>query len=585
MCGISLVSFGNDPMARVRDCRQLVRLQCHRGPDETHVVDTSWFSAGHNRLRILGQGQSGRQPLVDSESRFVGLFNGEIYNYRELAQENGLGFVHSDSDVLLPLWQRFGSSVFSMLDGMYAIAVVDNLEGSVTIGVDPWGIKPLHWTRSSSYLMVASEALALAKTRALTKVRVNSIRHFLHFGNLNAADSGVSGISRMAPGSWIRFSAQGIEETGCVDLRKSSGVLKASEMSAYEHFADSVARQLASDEPVCVCLSGGIDSALLAREVSRITSDVTAVSLSGLGSDTEVKQARRTASHLGIRHLIVPATFNEAVFSRFLQAIERPTIEGLNTFLLANALSSLGYRVGLTGVGADELINGYVSGFRSRAVFWASRMGFSRIWGVMPISARWRFHSPSVRGGSDSGRIFVSLMRQIWSHQDIEAMMGHSDYGYEPPSRSLRTNSSSHAHRIRHAQLEQYLQGRLLPDLDNFSMRMGVELRVPFLGSDLVSTLLESPWVGTKREFASLAQDEFIQQQARQKKRGFDLPMSAWQRETFVMDRDPRSSPESLLWNYLDPMARPLKGSLSWAQVQCLIVLESWLRNVTGIYR
>ena len=362
MCGIAGF-ISRQPELSMRIGRQLNEAQRHRGPDDAVEVQVGSSTIGNTRLAIQEPTPDGNQPFESRDGRFVCVFNGEIYNYLELIRDHNLSpESRCDGAVIPELWVRLGERCLSTFRGMYALAVFDRSTGCTTLARDPFGIKPLYVRRLDEGLAFASEVRPLAALQHPPRLRPEAVARYLHLGSLGGDESPFEGIEAVPSNSWVSvdpdaqctpYSRILSHEHPLVDMSTvhADGVGAA--------FRESVDLHLRSDVPTALLLSGGVDSAAVASVSRDLGRKLNCVTVSGFEALDESSDAAATAAHYGHAHDVVPARVDTATIDDFFKSMQRPTIDGLNTFLVSQAIREAGYKVALSGLGGDEALGGY----------------------------------------------------------------------------------------------------------------------------------------------------------------------------------------------------------------------------------
>lgn len=386
MCGIAGIFAYLDVAPGV--CRaELTSMNARmaaRGPDGSG----DWFSADgrvgftHRRLAIIDLSPRGAQPMRSVDGMLTITFNGEIYNYRQLKAEleaKGCRFrSDSDTEVLLQLYADRGASMVEVLRGMFAFAIWDSRTRKLLLARDPLGIKPLYYADDGWTIRFASQAKALLAGGAVSRdADPAGIVGFHLFGSVPDPFTVWRGIRAVPAGSTMLVDAAGPEAPRAYydvaqALWRRAGAARVDaadgrrRLSAAVH--DSVRHHLVADVPVAVFLSAGLDSGALLGTMAELGArDTLAVTLSfaefkGDRHD-EAPLAAEIAARYGARHLV--RTVDRAEFERdlpaILDAMDMPTIDGINTWFVAKAAHEAGIKVALSGLGADECFGGYPS--------------------------------------------------------------------------------------------------------------------------------------------------------------------------------------------------------------------------------
>ncbi len=367
MCGIT----GAVPGIHPELLRRMTTRLAHRGPDGAGVVCTQEFSFGHRRLAVIDLA-TGQQPLATPDHRYTIIFNGEIYNYRELRaelEEMSEQFrTQSDTEVLLAAFARWGITSLERLRGMFAFAIWDAAERSLWLARDRLGVKPLYWTRSGSQLLFASEMKALlAHPSVSRRLNPQAVDDFLAYLYVPAPQTIFEGIFELPPAHWLHWREGELELQSYWDARPQPvNVSEGDAVDAVrEQLGDAVRLRMVSDVPVGAFLSGGLDSSsIVAFMAKESPAPVRSFSLGfGAGGEryTELAYARIASRHFHTEHReleIRPqsAQLLPAMVSQFDEPFGNPT--ALLIFELSKLIRQH-VTVALAGDAGDEVFLGY----------------------------------------------------------------------------------------------------------------------------------------------------------------------------------------------------------------------------------
>src|ERR1700674_4217839 len=374
----------------------------HRGPDDSGTVllkDTHPGAAevglGHRRLAILDLSPLGHQPMEDPATENWIVFNGEIYNFRELRKElecAGVEFKsHSDTEVILAAYRVWGESWLTRLGGMFAFALWDAPRKRLLLARDPMGVKPLYYHQSNQNFIFASEVRTLLQTGLVPrKADPTGVLSYLAFGSVYEPWTIVEGVMAVPPGHLLTLENGSLSSReywnplrsfsrGEVAAPSGNGIATAHQLP--EILRDAVLSHLVSDVPVGVFLSGGIDSSALVAILSH--NGVRSNTFSLVFQEEEFNEgqySREVAHPFGTEHLEIPVSQQDtlAVLPEALCAMDQPTIDGINTYLVSAKTRAAGVKVALTGLGADEMFAGY-SNFRRVPKMEAFSKRFARL--------------------------------------------------------------------------------------------------------------------------------------------------------------------------------------------------------------
>jgi len=575
MCGICGVIGG--PRGVVEPAvRKMMRSMVHRGPDDEGYAELSLGTAedgpiagfGFRRLAIQDLSSAGHQPMFHPATGDCLIFNGEIYNFRDLRlqlQLDGTRFRGgSDSEVLLHALSTWGEAAVEKLQGMYAFAFHHAATRRILLCRDPLGIKPLYVARRPDAVVFASEIRALqASGRVPGDLDVAGIASMLAYGAVQAPLTIFEGIRSFPPGTmeWIDSERRGPPARRYWGFPRRSGAGDGAVTAAgrvANMLRESVHKHLVADVPVGVFLSAGIDSTIIASYAREFTPQVTAftVGFGALADGDESEIAAGTAAHLGIRHVgvQVDATMLPEAWHDWFASSDSPSIDGFNTYLVSRQLAAEGVVVGLSGLGADELFGGY--NLFSRAPRWSRML---RTLALVPGPARGRVVSligrldgrfaaseklaDLVAGDTTVAGVARSL-RRTFSNARLASMRLQpaavglaDDYLPAPPLRRDPDLDGDSFNTVSRLELTHYMGDTLLRDTDANSMRHSLEVRVPFLDLPLVDYVAGLPGRvkclgGTDRKsLLRRACHDVLPPKVRERpKTGFTLPIGFWMR-------------------------------------------------------
>ncbi|PJI41921.1 asparagine synthase (glutamine-hydrolyzing) [Ferrovibrio sp.] len=511
MCGLFAI-FLNRPLTE-RDIaigRRGTERLAHRGPDG----QGEWFDRergvflGHRRLAIVDLSDDSAQPM--QRGRLTLTYNGEIYNFRELRhdlQQLGQAFTTSgDTEVLLQGWQQWGEGLLDRIDGMLAFALWDGDAGH--LAVDAFGEKPLFIAEAPDGVYVSSELAPLVDLLGLTpELPDEQLTAFLCLGYLPPPAAGWKGVSRLAPASRTTIRSgrvvakQTYWQTPPValprgDLRRATEV----ELDVIEEvLAESISRRLQGDVPACIFLSSGLDSPLIAALARKMGGTPHCLTVAYADGVDESGDAAMIARHLGLPHDKVESTDTpgrdglDTMLASFRQPIDNAVLVAIEQMCLA--ARGAGYKMGLTGSGADEIFYGYGKYrffFQSRHIYETPQFLRLALGAVLrPVSglhSRLRIFSEIFAVRDDEAYLAwkntgaIDLMRRLPNFSEWSARLFGS---YEPLAVASRQ-----------FELADVLPMHQLTCFDLGSMRASFELRTPFLSRKLCDVIAGLDWRG-----------------------------------------------------------------------------------------
>lgn len=549
MCGIAGIFSTSIEPVRMRASAEAMQLAlAHRGPDDAGLWESNSGNAvlAHRRLSIIDLSTAARQPMSTPDQRFTICFNGEIYNFRELRADLEKGGAHfettSDTEVILKLYERDGDDCVKQLRGMFAFAIWDDLRREAFLARDPFGIKPLYVHQTATSLAFASELRALTKSKLFTPtLNSTAVRRYFETGSVPSPMTLINEAQCLGAGQTLTWSdgRAAAQTYWRIDFDHAKPVVEEPVKVTRRALEDSVQHHFVSDVPVGVFLSGGIDStALLALSNATDHRGVNAfcIAVDEPAAD-ESNLARRTAAHFGAKYheMKLDADLARSVFADFLQHLDQPTIDGLNTFTVSALARQHGMKVVLSGLGGDELFGGY-SSFQTipRMLRW--RRMLKLIPGTATVLAhgkpRHRRMADLVKSKGTVKDAF-SALRGIFSQAEAVSLSqwitGGSGRTSEADESSVPT--SQILDQISFFELTRYMRNQLLRDSDVMSMAHGLELRVPLVDRVLFESIAGIPAAVRLQAGKRLLVDavpELPQWVTQEKKRGFLFPYQKW---------------------------------------------------------
>lgn len=590
MCGIvgiyayhrSAGPVDRDELLRIRDAMYA------RGPDD----EGAWVSTdgriglGSRRLAIIDLTAAGAQPMVSADGRYRIVFNGEIYNHRALRKEleaSGYRFTSdSDTEVVLNLYAARGARATEALRGMYAFAIVDGRDGSMFLARDAFGIKPLYYCDDGKTFRFASQVKALLKGGAIrtTPSAAGHVGFFL-WGHVPDPFTLHAEIRALPAGSSMMVDGNGHHaiqpffdiNAEFIAAQDREVQLDRAERSRRLHVAlrDSVEHHLIADVPVGVFLSSGLDSSTITALASEFVPGNLHTLTLGFDEyrgtkDDETPLAEQMAREYGTIHrtMWVSKSDFESEIERMLEAMDQPSIDGVNTYFVSRAAAAAGMKVALSGVGGDELFGGYPS-FREVPLI-AKVTGAGKPFRAMGKAARYvlapllrNLTSPKFAGLFEYGGALPGaylLRRGLYMPWELDDVMdeafvreGLDDLrtierltdtvrGVDSPFRSVSA-----------LEMGWYMRNQLLRDSDWAGMAHSVEIRVPFVDVPLLRSVapLMNRHGMTKTEMVGALKRPLPQAITQRRKTGFSIPVREW----FVQ---------------IDPKAATHRGLRSWAR-------------------
>jgi asparagine synthase (glutamine-hydrolysing) len=562
VCGIAGVATRG-----VAPERELIGAMCalirHRGPDGEGIHIEPGIGLGMRRLAVLDL-VSGDQPVSNETGTVRAVFNGEIYNYRELRSElaakghrlRGTG----DSEVIPHLYEEHGLGFLSRLNGMFAIALWDSERKRLLLARDRMGIKPLYYSLRGGSLWFGSEVKCIlaagGSSRAIDPLGVDQLLTFEYTASPTTL---LEDVRKLPPGTWLTFSGGKLHQGRFWSLpaREPSRVVDATELTerVRHTFLAAVRRQLASDVPLGAFLSGGIDSSILVAAMTEVSAAPPLTFSIGFGDPTysELRHARTVAAHCGTRHheeILTPDYL--ALLPEVVAQLDQP-IADFSVFptLLVAKIARRRVTVALGGDGGDELFGGYdtyrADYLSARLLDWQPRpLRAAAEWLArgLPLGTGKRGLANEVRRFLEGARLPAEWQHLRWMmflREGQRAQLYTRDFHEQVAGATqglvrtvLEADACDRLEAQMRCDLRLYLPEDILAKVDAMSMATSLEARVPYLDNEMVDLALSIPstlkvrggvrkWI-LKRAFAGSLPEEVL----RRGKEGFSMPMKHW---------------------------------------------------------
>jgi asparagine synthase (glutamine-hydrolysing) len=558
MCGIAgFIS----PIYDREHLQCITRTIQHRGPDAEgfYFEETGKFNIGlgHRRLSIIDLSSAADQPMYSHNGRYVMIYNGEVYNYREIRNKKLSNYpIRStgDTEVILECYALYGSECFQWFNGMFALAIWDLQEKKLILARDHIGIKPLYYYADSNSFVFASELKAIKRSVPALKINYPVIPSFLHLGYMVHPHTIYEKVKKLSAGSYAEIFMGG--ENNIASSEHSFWKIQdeigskvicneaIAKKQLNDLLADSVKNQLISDVPIGTFLSGGTDSSLVTAIATKV-SDQKVKTFSIAVTDGKVNEApyaAAVAKHLNTEHYELPITQQEMLemVPDFLNVYDEPFSDS-SAFptMLVSKLARQYVTVTLSGDGGDELFWGYNS------YLWAKRL-------QNPLL---KFASPVIYSGSKflnnrykrAGMLFekhepenfkshlFSQDQYFFSEKEIKALLVNSVFDFSGINYSYGGRELTIEEQVSFWDIENYLKDDLLVKVDRASMKYGLETRVPLLDYRIVEFALNlSPVLKINKDgimkylLKQVLYDYVPKQLLERPKWGFGIPLVKW---------------------------------------------------------
>lgn len=577
--------------------------QRHRGPDDQGIANLGRLVLGNTRLAIIDTSAAGHQPMRDPESGNCITYNGEIYNFKELRREIGGEWVsNTDTEVVLRGYGKWGVDLFRKLRGMFALALWDNQKQQLLLARDPLGIKPLYYYATKDQLVFASELRAqLASGLVPRRVDPAGVDSYLAYGSVEAPLTIIDGIKQLLPGHYLQISANEISdvEFALTEREAVAGDRDDAVARLRAELEESVRFHLVSDVPLGVFLSGGMDSSALVALMSRDQTPQTFSVVFDEPTFSEAPFSRAVAERFQTTHSEIRLTENQLIelLPAAIAAIDQPTMDGINTFVVSKAVKNAGITVALSGLGGDELFAGYPSFRRAirlasmppaskRVLHAASGIGRIAVNGSVQRQKFWQLAN-SEGTAADVYRI----SRQLFSTDTATRITGREGNCRGGPP--WPPQSADIINTISHLELNGYMTNTLLRDTDAMSMAHSLEVRVPFVDTKVVNYVLSLPgdWKlrngSAKPLLADALGDLLPRDFMTRPKMGFTLPFEKWLQQNLrhevssvLEDAEPILNPKAVKQIWRDFLDKP--RAVGWSRPWSLYILAKWC-EINGV--
>lgn len=633
MCGIAgifFISKSSEPIASQQGEKasvaslldRMIGHLKHRGPDDqgSFVLSTTDIGLGiaHTRLAILDLSSAGHQPMEAAQGKLCLTYNGEVYNYRELRRELSADAEawksQTDTEVILKLYERYGVGSLQKLRGMFALALWDGRRNELLLARDHFGIKPLYYYSTRRLFIFSSEIRALLASGLVPgKLDREGLTSYLRFGAIESPLTIIEGVKSVAPGHYLCVRHQGNElqvhqkEYAGNVFEISSGIQITNRNEAVailrERLEESIKLHLVSDVPLAAFLSGGIDSSAIVALMNRVTDQrpktfniAFAEKKFNENAYADIIAKKFQTDHHEI--VLSESTLLE-MLPKALAAMDQPTIDGVNSYVISHAVKQAGITVALSGLGGDELFAGYPSFRRAQKLRNLSSIP-APVRQATARAGRW-FFGNSVQqrkawhllAGGGTPRSAYTISRQLFSWEEIAALMKADRL---PAQRhvlnalSFANNQNDSLNAVSIYELQGYMANMLLRDTDQMSMAHSLEVRVPFVDRVVIPYVLSLPgkWkIDASRPKPLLvdAVADLLPQEIWQRpKMGFTLPFEQWMRSALKPDIDQVFSDTSGLaqigitqfgrsfWQAFEQNSTKERWSRPWA----IYVLKRW---------
>jgi asparagine synthase (glutamine-hydrolysing) len=615
MCGIAGILYFNQTAADKQLIVGMTNCMAHRGPDAEGVFTEGAVGLGHRRLSIIDLSSNANQPFIDNTGRYVLVFNGEIYNYNEVKSKlSPYNFItNSDTEVLIAAYAQWGIDCLQYFKGMFAFAIWDKQTKALCLVRDRMGVKPLYYYIDDEKIIFASEVRAILSTKLVAKkINKNAVHEYLSYQSVSAPLTMIEGIKQLEAASWMKI------KNGKTEIKKywhfwdernnDYSNLSLIKKNIFNLLGESVQKRLVSDVPVGAFLSGGIDSSIvvgLMREVCGIQPETFNISFAETAFD-ESSYAEMVAKKFNTHHTRIQLSPQIMLdeLENALSAMDTPSGDGINTYIVSKAIKNAGITVALSGVGGDELFAGYPIFKQFKKLYaqkkWWDNTAFLRKMSAAFISKKTSNKQSRIRQLLSAPRASIEhiypLLRQLITPEQINAYTTLNHKRETEIFKQLSKNKNilqqlPALSQLSVAEYMGYTQQTLLKDTDQMSMAVALEVREPYFDTDLVEYVLGIPDKYKQPVYPKsllvesvkpLLPDEIVFR----KKQGFIFPWQQWLKnelsafcEIRIANLSKRSFiNEQALINFWKQFLNN-NSSIRWMDIWIFVVLEYWLEK------
>jgi asparagine synthase (glutamine-hydrolysing) len=550
MCAINGVTKNDGTLVR----RMNERTK-HRGPDGSSLYESGGVTLGHNRLSIIDTSDASSQPMKSTDGRYVIVYNGELYNYRELRTELERVYTFTstgDTEVLLAAYSVWHEAMFPRLRGIFAFAIWDTMTEELVLARDHMGVKPLYYMHEDGVLTFSSEIPALLVGKEHPTLNTTSLAFYLGMEYVPGPQTLVNGVTKLRPGQLLRYKNGTITTSTFLTKSRTEGVVSSKEI--YDTIDTAVKRQLVSDRPVGAYLSGGFDSSIVVHHMAKHsphtrTYSVDFEAVQGQEEDSskfniDASLAEKTAAFYGTEHKKLTISLPDVrdTIENASKSANEPIANStaITQFLLSDFVRRDGVIVVLGGDGGDELFGGYTRHRLATAAYLYQKLPhvLQRVGGmVYPRAGKLStpFGTPLHKALmiKDEKKIQPFLLRDF----DINTTVTH----YFDEAYALMNTEGRHPiDTFMHVDRYTWLPDECFIRSDYAAMAHGIELRVPFVDLDVVALSdAISIWKKTlphegKRIIRSTYKPYLPSHLYHEPKRGWLSPAAKWFRDPVI---------------------------------------------------
>ncbi|MBU1159560.1 asparagine synthase (glutamine-hydrolyzing) [Patescibacteria group bacterium] len=553
MCAINGFNFKDEKL--IQEMNQITR---HRGPDHTGTFFDAEISLGHNRLSIIDLSERANQPMSSFDGKHIIVFNGEIYNFQELKKAlSDYPFrTKSDTEVILASYKKWGNECVKKLNGIFAFAIWDRQKKELFLARDHIGIKPLYYFWDGKKFIFSSELKAILRHNISRRIDLEALNHYFYLSYIPQPLAIFQNIKKLPPAHWMKLKNKNLEikKYWEIEDRKNFSSIREAKTEIRSTLEDSVKKQIISDRPVGVFLSGGVDSSIILGLIRKFAPDITKTYTTSFKVEVEQEKfntdsilAAKTAQHYGTEHyeLLIGVEDICKNLEKIVWHLDEPNANhtALAMYLLSKQAAK-DVKVVLGGDGGDELFGGYprysfsrlISQYQKMPLF--SRKGFELF---LRLTSKEKYIEKLSSAGARRFASFMftkdKLVSQILKPEICQPSVTKEyfeSFFQNYPPEILKSDFEKI---FMDADRQTWLVDDSLMRTDRMSMAHALEVRVPILDYRLaeISQKIPTDWKikgkNGKIIFRQAFPEYLLPHLANKPKTGWFTPMAKWLRE------------------------------------------------------
>lgn len=599
MCGIAIsIGYKDDSIVK-----SITNAQHHRGPDSFgYWSNGSDIFFGHNRLSIIETSEASNQPLsIDNNSI---IYNGELYNYREIRSElRDIGFIFrtdSDTEVILNSFLAWGEDCLDRFRGMFAFAIYSKINDidEIFIARDRFGIKPVLFHEDNGRYIFSSELKGMLSTNHVKRdLSIDALNDYISYGYVSQPNTILKNVKCLEAGHFIRIKNGKFQKKAYYDLHEKTDdyrtkLSESSHQDLVSHFRklleDATKANLVSDVEVGTFLSGGVDSAAVLGLNNLFVNSIKTFSL-GFEEikdfPSETRLAKISANHNSANHFekIISPSSEKINIDDVIRAIDQPSIDGINTWLVSK-LASSEVKVVMSGLGGDELFGGYPHFNLKKPRLKRNLLSIltETFYDIFPN--RFTF---AIRGMFQDYKSFLNSLRKHITDSQKKYILNDHLISKGTPKRYCKDTFKDHFQAISYFEFNNYLKDSLLRDSDSMSMSHSLELRPILLDHHVVEFIYSLPTANKynkstpKSFFISSVEDLIHPKISKGRKLGFEMPFEHWLENDYKNDflnlLNSQFSVDLFKSAYIEKIKYDLQERKTKRHYWALFILLKWL--------